>query len=132
MISSRRVSQALLAAAALFRTPPAVARSTAPATPSDDFWSRSNRLGDVGGLRTVLGKCGVTLNIIDNENLPGNRSGGVKQCATLQGVTTATVATDTGKAFGLQGGTFHISALQIHRQSPSGPYLHNLRDRERQ
>ncbi len=33
---------------------------------------------------------------------------------------------DTGKAFGLPGGLFHISALQIHGQPLSGPYLDNL------
>jgi porin len=83
-------------------------------------------LGDIGGLRTVLGNYGITLGITDSENLLGNLSGGVKQGATMQGVTTATVDVDTGKAFGLQGGMFHISALQIHGQPLSGRYLDNL------
>ena len=56
----------------------------------------------------------------------GNLAGGVKQGATMQGVTTGTLEIDTGKAFGLQGGTFHVSGLQIHGQSLSGPYLDNL------
>ncbi len=83
-------------------------------------------LGDMGGLRTVLGNYGVTLGVNDSENLLGNLSGGVKQGATLQGLTTGTLDVDTGKAFGLQGGTFHISALQIHGQALTGPYLDNL------
>jgi len=58
--------------------------------------------------------------------LLGNLAGGVKQGATMQGVTTGTLEIDTGKAFGLQGGTFHVSGLQIHGQSLSGPYLDNL------
>ena len=49
-----------------------------------------------------------------------------KQGATLQGVTTASLDMDTGKAFGLQGGTFHISVLQLHGQPLSASYLDNL------
>jgi porin len=83
-------------------------------------------LGNIGGLRTVLGDYGITLGLNDSENLLGNLSGGVKQGATMQGATTGTIDVDTGKAFGLQGGTFHISALQLHGQPFSGPYLDNL------
>ncbi|EGO93204.1 carbohydrate porin, partial [Acidiphilium sp. PM] len=45
--------------------------------------------------------------------------------ATHQNNLTGTLEIDTGKAFGLQGGTFHVSGLQIHGQSLSGPYLDN-------
>ena len=83
-------------------------------------------LGDAGGVRTYLGKYGITLGITDSENLLGNLSGGVKQGATMQGVTTATLEVDTAKAFGWQGGTFHISALQLHGRSLSGAYLDDL------
>ncbi|HEY1858526.1 carbohydrate porin [Acidocella sp.] len=83
-------------------------------------------LGNMGGLRTILGNYGVTLGITDSENLLGNVAGGVKQGATLQGVTTSTLDVDTGEAFGLQGGTFHVSALQIHGQELSPSYLDNL------
>jgi porin len=93
---------------------------------SGNIWQRSNLLGTIGGLRTVLGDYGVTLDINDSENLLGNTLGGVKQGATMQGVTTGTLEIDTGKAFGFPGGTFHISALQIHGQPLSGPYLDNL------
>ncbi len=37
----------------------------------------------------------MTLGIQDAENLPGNVSGGVRQGATMQGVTTATLQLDT-------------------------------------
>ena len=83
-------------------------------------------LGTMGGLRTVLGDHGITLAVTDSENLLGNLSGGVKHGATMQGVTTGTLDLDTGKVFGLQGGAFHITALQIHGQPISGPYLDNL------
>ncbi len=100
---------------------PALAQSE-----TGNIWQRSNLLGDMGGLRAVLGNYGATLNITDSENLLGNTLGGVKQGATLQGLTTGILEIDTGKAFGLQGGTFHISALQIHGQQLSPAYLDNL------
>jgi hypothetical protein len=62
-------------------------------------------LGDMGGLRPALGDYGITLGFNDTENLLGNVSGGVKQGATMQGVTTATLQIDTGKAFARDDGT---------------------------
>jgi porin len=96
--------------------------STAPT----GFWTRSNLLGDMGGLRSTIGNEGITLNVTDTESLLGNVAGGVKQGATLQGLTLATLQIDTGKAFGLQGGSFNVSALQIHGRSLSPYYLDNL------
>ncbi len=83
-------------------------------------------LGDMGGIRTTLGNYGITLNFTDSENLLGNLAGGVKQGATLQGVATGTMEIDTGKAFGLQGGTFRVTALQIHGRSLTPYYLDDL------
>lgn len=83
-------------------------------------------LGDPDGVRTALGGKGVTLSVTDSENLLGDVSGGVKQGATMQGVTTASLQIDTAKAFNLQGGTFNVSALQIHGRSLSPYYLDDL------
>lgn len=69
---------------------------------------------------------GITLSLTDSENLLANLAGGIKQGATMQGVTTGTLEVDTAKAFNLPGGTFHISALQIHGQNLSPAYLGNL------
>ncbi|HVE20954.1 MAG TPA: carbohydrate porin [Acidocella sp.] len=106
---------------------PATAQ-TAPQSSSapTNLWTRSNLLGDVGGLRTILGNYGITLGLTDSENLLGNLTGGVKQGSTMQGVTTATLDVDLGKAVGLQGGAFHASALQIHGQPLSPAYLDDL------
>lgn len=98
----------------------------APAWAQSDIWQRSALLGDIGGLRPALGAHGVTIGITDSENLLGNFSGGVKTGATMQGVTTGTMEVDTGKAFGWPGGVFHVSAVQLHGQVLSGPYLDNL------
>ena len=107
------LSAVSLAAFGILGTAPAMAQS-------------AGLLGDMGGLRTVLGNYGITLGVTDSENLLGNLSGGVKQGATMQGVTTGTLEMDTGKAFGWQGGTFHISALQLHGQPLTEPYLDSL------
>lgn len=88
--------------------------------------AQSALLGPIGGLRPALAVHGVTLGLTDTENALANISGGVKQGATLQGVTTATLQIDTGKAFGLPGGTFYVSALQIHGSSLSPGYLNDL------
>jgi porin len=101
----------------------------APATAQSEtgpILQRSNLLGNIGGLRTALGDYGITLGITDSENLLGNTLGGVKQGATMQGVTTGTLEVNTAEAFGWQGGTFHITALQIHGQPLTPSYLDNL------
>jgi porin len=104
---------------------PAAAQPQSQTVPAG-LWTRSNLLGDMGGLRTTLGDYGVSLTLQDTETLLGNAAGGVKQGATMQGLTTATLQLDTQKAFGLAGGTINVSALQIHGQSLSPFYLDNL------
>lgn len=111
----------LAAAFGIFGAAPVMAQSD-----SGNIWTRSALLGEMGGLRTVLGNYGVTLGITDSENLLGNTMGGVKQGATMQGVTTGTLEVNTAQAFGWQGGTFHVTALQIHGQPLTPAYLDNL------
>ncbi|MBW4090917.1 MAG: carbohydrate porin [Proteobacteria bacterium] len=91
-----------------------------------DIWTRSTLLGDPGGWRGELGADGVSLGVQDTETLLGNVAGGVKRGATMQGLTTATLQIDTGKAFGVAGGTLNASALQIHGRSLSPFYLDDL------
>lgn len=101
-------------------TPPSDAQS------NDGIWSRDTMLGSAGGLRTALGDRGITLSGTDTETLLGNVSGGVRRGATMQGLTTVTLQIDTGKALGIPGGTFNVSALQIHGRSLSPYYLDTL------
>ena len=101
-------------------------RPAAAQSSNDDLWSRSNLLGTMGGLRTVLGTYGITFSALDTENLLGNVAGGVKQGATMQGLTTLTLQVNTGAAFNLPGGTFNVSALQIHGRNLSPYYLDDL------
>lgn len=83
-------------------------------------------LGNWGGMKPALAAHGVSYSLTDSENLLGNVMGGLKTGATMQGVTTMTMDVDTSKAFGWQGGDFHISALQLHGQVLSANYLDTL------
>jgi porin len=82
-------------------------------------------LGDSGGVRPALAVHGFTLAAADTENFLGNVSGGIKQGATLQGLTTVTLQDDISK-LGLPAGTFNVSFLQLHGQSLSPYYLGSL------
>jgi len=99
------------------------------AADSDVFtgiWRRPNLLGDIGGLRSMLGRAGVTMTLTDQNEVFGNTTGGLKQGATYDGLTTLTLQLDTQKAFGWEGGTFNISGLQIRGRNFSQYYLGNL------
>jgi porin len=90
---------------------------TAPASqPAPELFSqdRSNLFGDMGGLRSALATLGISFNIQEQSEVLGNVSGGVRRGADYDGLTTMNLTVDTAKAFGWDGGTFFMSALQIH------------------
>ncbi len=92
-------------------SPPA----TQPA--SDPFGSLPqgpNLFGDLGGLRPLLSKYGLTLGIVENSEVFGNVTGGLRQGFEYNGLTTATMQLDTQPALGWKDGQFNVSALQIH------------------
>ncbi|MFM0140626.1 carbohydrate porin [Caballeronia grimmiae] len=84
------------------------------AAPPTGIWERPNLFGDMGGLRPWLGKYGVTLNLQETSEYLNNLSGGTKRGGAYDGLTQVSVAVDTEKAVGLTGGSFYVSALQIH------------------
>ncbi|WGS53641.1 carbohydrate porin [Paraburkholderia sp. D15] len=90
------------------------------------FWNRQQMLGDIGGLRPWLGKYGVTLQLTETSEVLSNLRGGLARGADYDGLTTATVQMDTQKAFGLPGGLFNVSALQIHGANLSANKLGTL------
>ena len=55
----------------------------------------SNLLGGMWGLRSLLSKYGMTLSIVENSELFGNLTGGVRQGFEINGLTTATLQMDT-------------------------------------
>src|SRR6185437_7573895 len=72
-----------------------------------------NLFGDLWSLRPALSNYGLTLTILENVETFGNLSGGVKQGFEANGLTTVTLEMDTGKAFGLRGGTLNASGLEV-------------------
>jgi porin len=90
------------------------------------FWNRQTMLGDIGGLRPWLGQYGVSFGLTETSEILGNVRGGLARGADYDGLTTATVAIDTQKAFGLPGGLFNVSALQIHGSNLSTNKLGTL------
>jgi porin len=90
-----------------------------PANQWTGVWTRSTLLGDMFGVRSWLEQYGVTLQATEVSEYLDNLRGGLKTGGTYDGLTTATVQLDTQKAFGLEGGTFNASALQIHGRNLS-------------
>jgi porin len=89
--------------------------------------SRSNyMLGDMWGLRTVLSQYGISFALQETSEVLGNPVGGAKQGAAYDGLTQMVLQLDTKRAFGWYGGTFNISALQIHGTNLSANNLLTL------
>jgi porin len=108
-------TESAAAPAAQVATQPGVATSSpvAPFGFLSPSWQNQNLLGDMEGLRPALANYGVTLTILENIETFGNLSGGVQQGFEANGLTTVTLQMETEKAFGLKGGTFNVSGLQI-------------------
>src|SRR6202453_4602467 len=98
--------------------------------PQQDFLSGISRsatlLGDMGGLRTWLSKYGMSLSITETSEVLGNVSGGINKGFEYDGLTQMVLQMDTQRAFGIHGGTFNISGLQIHGRTLSADNLGTL------
>ena len=94
------------------------------------LWERSNLLGDLGGVRTALSERGLTLTLIENSEVFGNATGGVRRGAIYEGLTQFGFGLDTQKAFGWEGGIFNVSGYQVHGRGLSlntlGNNLHTV------
>ncbi len=90
--------------------------------------SRTNLLGDMFGLRTTLGNYGISLGLQETSEVLGNVSGGLRRAVAYDGLTSMSMGLDTQKAFGWEGGTFNISALQIRGHNLSAETLLNLQN----
>jgi porin len=74
----------------------------------------------------MLGQYGVSLGLQETSEIFGNATGGTRQGAAYDGLTMLSLGVDTEKAFGWAGGTFNISALQIHGRNLSAENLGSL------
>jgi len=120
---SGAVAMLLWALPALAQTP-STDQAAAPAPTG--FWERPTLLGDIGGLRPAFANIGVTLGLQEISEILGNVTGGIHTGADYDGLTTMSLGLDTDKAFHWAGGTFNVSALQIHGRSLSADNLATL------
>ena len=88
--------------------------------------SRSNLLGDLWGVRPKLARYGISLGLQETSEVFGNVTGGIHRGAAYNGLTELSLGLDTGRAFGWPGGTFNVSALQIHGRNLSSDDLGSL------
>ena len=86
----------------------------------------STLLGDMWGLRSALSRLGITLAIQETSEYLGNLTGGVQKGFAYDGLTQVVMQLDTRRAFGHYGGTFNVSALNIHGQNLSATNLYSL------
>ena len=100
--------------------------SETPPSVNTGFWERPTLLGDLGGLRTRLSAAGITVSLVEQSDIHGNTTGGFKQGATYNGLTTLTVQLNTERAGLWAGGLFNVSGLQIHGRNLSQYYLGSL------
>ncbi len=114
----------------VFGGAPARAQSAAPAPEEPTFttglWTRDTLLGDAGGLRSTLFRAGITFGVQDIEEVWGNVTGGMRRGASYDAVTLMSVGLDTQRAFGWEGGTFNISALNIRGRDIAADNLLSL------
>jgi len=87
---------------------------------------RSFLLGDICGLRKWINKYGGSLTLLETSEALGNVSGGINRGVEYDGLTQADFQLDTQRAFHWYGGTFNVSALQIHGQNLSEDNLYSL------
>lgn len=99
---------------------------TQPADLEDGLWTSPNLLGDMGGLRTELGRHGMTLGLTETSEWLQNVQGGIQRGRAYHGLTTLTLGLDTQVAGARQGGSFNLSALQIHGNQLSADHVGSL------
>lgn len=88
--------------------------------------SRPNLLGGLYGIRPFLSDYGISLGLQETGEVFGNVTGGIRRGAAYNGLTMLSLGLDTGKALGWQGGTFNVSAFQIHGRNLSTDNLLTL------
>jgi porin len=102
------------------------APDSAPAAAPTDLWNRATLFGDIGGLRPWLGRYGVSFGLQETSEYLNNLSGGTARGGAYDGLTEFSLGVDTQKAFGLPGGIFNVSGLQIHGTNLSTRNLQTL------
>jgi porin len=77
-------------------------------------------------LRTFLSRYGLSLGLSETSEVLGNVTGGTRQGFEYDGLTQMVLQLDTQRAFGWHGGSFNVSALQMHGRDLSADNLGTL------
>jgi porin len=91
-----------------------------------DILDRDTLTGDWFGYRTKLQDAGIIFSLLDQNEVWGNLSGGLRTGVVYDGLTTAALKLDLQKLFCWPDATFDISALQIHGRGPTPNLTGNL------
>jgi porin len=83
-------------------------------------------LGNMGGLRSLLSRYGISFAMQETAEVLGNVTGGAQRGAAYDGLLQMAVQVDTARAGGWYGGTFNASALQIQGSNLSATNLLTL------
>ncbi len=86
----------------------------------------ANLFGTLGGLRPLLATHGISLGLVDINDVLANPSGGIRQGAIYEGNLEATIGVDLGAAIGLAGGSLNITGFGIFGRGLSGNNIGNL------
>lgn len=93
---------------------------------ASNLWDQDNLTGNWGGLRDLLKSAGIDLGLQEQSEVWGNLAGGLRNGATYDGLTTASVKLDLQQLFGWEGATLFANAYQIHGRGPSQNLVGNL------
>ncbi len=94
--------------------------------PMGGIWQRSSLLGDPLGIRSWLGRYGISLNLQETSEVLGNATGGIRQGAAYDGLTTIDLQLNTRKALRIDGGLLNVSTLWVHGSNLSATHLATL------
>ena len=83
-------------------------------------------LGNIGGVRPFLAQYGISFALQETSEVLGNVTGGFHKSFEYDGLTQMLLQLDTNRAFGWYGGTFNVSALQLHGRNLSADNLGTL------
>ena len=100
--------------------------TTVITAPPESIFGQDRLLGGIGGLRPALEQYGISIGVIETSEVLWNPVGGFRQGMAYEGVTQMQLGIDMEQAIGLRGGTFNVSALQIHGRSISFNNIGNL------
>ncbi len=101
-------------------------QDTGPMAYLNNLYKTDLLMGNMGGLRSGLSKFGISLAIQETSEVLGNPTGGTSKGAEYDGLTQVLMQLDTNRAFGWHGGTFNVSALQLHGSNLSADTLQSL------